>query len=128
MNQVSTAAGDETADEDGHRYIGTFRVTHYCHCTKCCLIWGNNDPNYIAHGSSGMTLIPDYSVAVDPNQIPFGTRLWVVRKDAAGNVISAKEYIAADEGVPAYALDIYRQRHEEASAGGMYFAEVYVIE
>ena len=127
MQNVSTASPNQQADSSGRRYIGTFRVTHYCHCQKCCGVWGNNDPNYNAHGASGLQLIDNYSVSVNKAQIPFGTKLYVVRKDAAGNVISEKEYIAADEGVPAYAIDIYRKTHEAALAGGMYYAEVYII-
>ena len=127
MENVSTASPNQQTDANGRRYIGTFRVTHYCHCQKCCGVWGNNDPNYNAHGASGLPLVSDYSVSVNKAQIPFGTKLYVVRKDSAGNVISEKEYIAADEGVPAYALDIYRKTHEAALSGGMYYAEVYII-
>ena len=127
MENVSTASPNQQTDANGRRYIGTFRVTHYCHCQKCCGVWGNNDPNYNAHGASGLPLVSDYSVSVNQAKIPFGTKLYVVRKDSAGNVISEKEYIAADEGVPAYALDIYRKTHEAALSGGMYYAEVYII-
>ena len=123
-----TAEPGETANEEGRTYLGTFRITGYCHCTRCCGIWGHDDPNYQAHGASGIDLIPDYSVAVNPSQIAYGTRLYVIRRDNAGNIISEHEYLAADEGVDPYCLDLYKRLHSEASAVGMYFAEVYRID
>ncbi|MBR4768690.1 MAG: SH3 domain-containing protein [Lachnospiraceae bacterium] len=127
-NHVSAAPEGQTADENGRRFLGTFRVTGYCHCTKCCGVWGHDDPNYQAHGSSGIDLVDNYTVSVDPKQIPFGTRIYVVRKDGAGNVISENTYLAADQGVPAFCIDIYRRSHEDAFRVSMYYAEVYVIE
>ncbi len=98
-------------------YLGCFRITHYCHCTKCCGVWGSDDPDYPAHGASGLPLVSDYSVAVYVAQIPYGTRL----------LINGREYVAADCGVGANCIDIYRRTHAEASAGGMYYADVYII-
>ena len=107
-------------ETQGERYrsIGYFRVTAYCHCQLCCGVWGSNDPNYQAHGSSGMPLVDNYSVAVNPAQIPYGTRL----------LINGREYIAADSGVGSNCIDIYRQTHEAALSMAMYYAEVFVIE
>ncbi|MBQ6679264.1 MAG: SH3 domain-containing protein [Lachnospiraceae bacterium] len=100
------------------RSVGVFRVTFYCHCQKCCGVWGSNDPNYAAHGASGMALQSDYTVAVNPAQIPYGTRL----------MINGREYIAADCGVGTNCVDIYRRTHAEALAGQMFYAEVFIIE
>lgn len=98
-------------------YIGNFRITHYCHCPLCCGVYGSWDPNYQATGSSGMQLVSNYSVAVNVGQIGYGTRL----------MINGKEYMAADTGVGAGCIDIYHQTHDEALAGGMCYADVYVI-
>lgn len=103
---------------NGLRSVGVFRVTYYCHCQQCCGVWGSNDPNYQAHGASGMLLQGDYTVAVNPAQIPYGTRL----------LINGHEYIAADCGVGTNCVDIYRRTHAEALAGTMYYAEVFIIE
>ncbi len=108
----------KTAGESGLVYLGNFRITAYCHCTRCCGIWGHDDPNYPATGQSGMQLVPGYTVAVDPAQIPFGTRL----------MIDGKEYVAADSGVPAFCIDVYYQTHEQASLGGMHYSDVYLIQ
>ncbi len=111
----STAA--PATDGSNLTYVGTFRITHYCHCTLCCGVWGSNDPNYPAHGASGLPLVSDYSVAVNVAQIPYGTRL----------MINGREYVAADCGVGFNCIDIYRRTHAQASAGGMYYADVYII-
>lgn len=114
--QAALQASKEAAQGQA-RYLGRFMITHYCHCQKCCGIWGSNDPNYAAHGSSGMRLTPNYTVSVNTAQIPYGTRL----------LINGKEYIAADDGAAAGIIDIYMQTHDMALAGGCYTAEVYVL-
>ncbi len=116
--QASVQAQASLAAASGEaRYIGRFMITHYCHCQKCCGIWGSNDPNYAAYGSSGMKLTSGYSVSVNTSQIPYGTRL----------LINGKEYIAADDGVAGGVIDIYMQTHDQALAGGCYTADVYIL-
>lgn len=115
--QAAAQAAAAPADNGGLEYLGTFMITNYCHCPLCCGAYGSWDPNYQAYGSANMPLIPDYSVAVDIGQIPYGTRL----------MINGREYMAADTGVPAGVIDIYHQTHEAALAGGMCYADVYVI-
>ena len=108
----------EAASASGQaQYIGNFRITGYCHCPICCHAWGSNDPNYQAHGSTGMLLQDNYSVAVDASRIAPGTRL----------LINGHEYIAADTGVAGNSIDIYRRLHSDASAIGEYYADVYIL-
>lgn len=113
----TTAPAPVTQTGSNLTYLGSFRITHYCHCTKCCGVWGSDDPNYAAHGASGLPLVSDYSVAVSVAQIPYGTRL----------MINGREYVAADCGVGNNCIDIYRKTHDQALAGGMYYADVYII-
>ncbi len=111
------AAASQAAASGQARYIGRMMITHYCHCQKCCGIWGSNDPNYAAHGSSGMKLVSGYTVSVNTAQIPYGTRL----------LINGKEYIAADDGAACGVVDIYMQTHDQALASGCYTADVYIL-
>lgn len=111
------AAASQAAASGQARYIGRMMITHYCHCQKCCGIWGSNDPNYAAHGSSGMKLVSGYTVSVNTAQIPYGTRL----------LINGKEYIAADDGAASGIVDIYMQTHDQALASGCYTADVYIL-
>ena len=103
------------ANETGQPVLlGTdFTITKYCHCTKCCGKWGNDDPNYVAHGASGMDLTPGVSIAVDPNLIPYGSHV----------LINGKEYIAMDTTDHFYWgshwCDIYCATHDETEIHGL---------
>ena len=115
--QQASAAASAAQQSGEAQYLGNFYITAYCHCPVCCGVWGSNDPNYQAHGSSGMLLQKGYSVAVNLSQIPYGTRL----------LINGKEYMAADTGVGQNMIDIYMQTHDAALASGAYYADVYVL-
>ncbi|MBO7364595.1 MAG: SH3 domain-containing protein [Lachnospiraceae bacterium] len=109
------ALADATGQPQALDYL--YRITHYCHCTICCLEFGVNDPDYPATGSSENYLYPDYSVAVDLDVMPYGTRF----------LINGSEYIAADTGVYFNHIDIYRRTHEYALSGGMYHVVLYIL-
>lgn len=84
--------------------LGTFKITVYCACSKCCGKYAENRPidsngKEIVRGAAGRTLIPYYSIAVDPSVIPLGTKV----------IIDGKEYRADDTGgkVKGNVIDIY---------------------
>ena len=65
-----------------------------------------------------MVLTPGQSIAVNPAQIPYGSKV----------MINGQIYIAADTGVGSNCIDIYTgTNHAVASAGGMYYADVYLV-
>lgn len=92
--------------------LGTFKITVYCACSKCCGKYAENRPidskgNTIVCGAAGRKLIPYYSIAVDPSVIPLGTKV----------IIDGKEYRADDTGgkVKGNVIDIYSGTdHEKA--------------
>jgi 3D (Asp-Asp-Asp) domain-containing protein len=92
--------------------LGTFKITVYCACSKCCGKYAENRPidsngKEIVRGAAGRTLIPYYSIAVDPSVIPLGTKV----------IIDGKEYRADDTGgkVKGNVIDIYSGTdHEKA--------------
>ena len=103
--------------------IGKFRVTAYCSCRRCCSVWADMRPldengNQIVYGSSGEVLTPEYSIAVDKEVIPYGTKVY----------INGKEYIAQDTGVRGNAIDLYMESHEKAKQWGVKELEVFIIE
>ena len=112
------------------------RVTFYCHCTKCCGAWGVNDVNYTPT-RNGIKLREDYTVAVDRNVIPIGTKLLAVMYNN-GQELSRQLFYAADTGVKGLAIDVYRQTHSYCHVGytladvngrmpaGMYRTHYYV--
>ena len=91
-------------------YIGNFRLTAYCPCSKCCGKWGKNRPkdeagNDIVYTASGATAQANKTVAVDTNVIPYGTIL----------LIDGQEYTAQDTGskIKGQVIDIYFDNHEK---------------
>ena len=94
--------------------LGSFRITHYCNCATCC-------GQYAGMGktASGAKLQAGTTIAVDPNVIPYGTKV----------KINGHTYIAQDCGgaVKGNHIDIYCSTHEEALASGTYTPDVFKV-
>ena len=84
----------------------TFKVTHYCGCSKCCGKWSSGSASD-AIGCLGTKLRPYSSIVVDRSIIPLGTVLY----DVNGN-----EYKAEDTGsaIKGNRIDLFVGNHEEA--------------
>lgn len=90
-----------------YAYIGQeFTITHYCGCSVCCGQWSSGSED-TAYGCKGDKLTPYYSVATDPNVIPYGT----IVHDQHGN-----EYKAVDTGsaIKGNKIDLFVGDHQEA--------------
>ena len=101
--------------------LGSFRVTAYCSCEKCCGEWAKNRPNGIVYGAAGVELKAGVSCA---SPLPLGT---VVKVEGLG------EYIVQDRPaqwvIDKYGenqIDIYFDNHEAASAFGLKQLNVYL--
>lgn len=104
--------------------LGEFRLTAYCSCHKCCLVYATNRPidengKEIVYGSIGERLREGYSIAVDPNVIPYRTEV----------VIDGKTYKAQDSGgaIKGNRIDIYFSSHQAALNFGVQYAEVFKV-
>lgn len=115
----------ETVIEPEIEYIslGEYRITAYCACKKCCGKWADSRPlddngNPIVYGASGKVLIPGYSIAVDPDVIPYGTKVY----------IDGREYIAHDTGgaIDGNRIDFYMGSHEDALEWGVQYREIFI--
>lgn len=95
----------------------TFKVTHYCGCSKCCGSWSSGSES-VAYGCKGDKLVSNYSIATDTKVIPYGTLLY----DSEGN-----EYMAQDtgSGVKGYHIDLFVGDHQEALNMGVKEIELY---
>lgn len=93
-------------EEDPELVFESFVATAYCSCEKCCGVWAVGRTGAVV-GSTGRELISQYSVAVDPDVIPYGSIL----VNSCGN-----EYRADDCGgaIKGNHIDIYFSSHEEA--------------
>ena len=97
--------------------LGSFRITAYCSCEKCC----GERPNGIVYGAAGVELKAGVSCA---SPLPLGT---VVEVEGLG------EYIVQDRPaqwvIDKYGenqIDIYFDNHEAASAFGLKQLNVYL--
>ena len=98
--------------------LGEFKLTSYCSCHLCCGEWAYNRPNGIVYGAIGEELKEDYSIAVDPSVIPYGTEV----------IINGKVYKAQDcgGGIKGNEIDIYFENHNDALEFGVKYAEIFV--
>ncbi len=110
----------EAPTEVEKELLGTFRITAYCSCKKCCGKWADNRPNGIVYGASGAELVAGVSVA---SPLPFGTEIYI---DGLG------EYVVQDRlaqwVVDKYGdklIDVYFDNHEEAWKFGCKYLDVY---
>ena len=103
--------------------LGKFKLTAYCSCEVCCNEYAHNRPvdkngNKIVYGAIGEVLKEGYSIAVDPNIIPYRTEV----------IINGRAYKAQDCGgaIKGNRIDIYFENHRDALEFGVQYAEVFV--
>ena len=96
------------------KYLGKFYITHYCPCEQCCGVGGGRIT------ASGTVPKAGRTVGVNPNLIPYGTKLRIGGKDG---------YVAEDTGggIGTYHIDIFCNSHQEALNAGVGYKKVYVI-
>lgn len=92
-----------------YKYIGEFKITHYCICSKCC----GKSPSHPSYGvtATKTKATPGRTIAVDPRKIPYGTKV----------VIDGHTYIAEDCGgaIKGNKIDICVSSHNEAMQKGV---------
>lgn len=103
--------------------LGTFKLTAYCPCEICCGYWATVRPKDkngtpIIYTSSGAVAKAGTTIAVDPNVIPYGSKI----------KINDKIYIAQDSGsaITGKKIDIYTTSHNVALEHGVKEAEVFI--
>ena len=91
--------------------LGTYKITAYCGCAKCC---GKTD----GITASGTHVTAGRTVAAPP-EIPFGTQL----------MINGHIYTVEDRGgaIKGNRIDIYFESHEEAERFGVQSIEVFKV-
>lgn len=94
--------------------LGEFRITAYCHCSKCCGKWADGVTFTETVATEGRT------IAVDPDVIQLGSTV----------EINGVEYVAEDIGsaIRGNRIDLYMSSHEEALDWGVQYYDVYTVE
>ncbi len=112
-DDVLVGSVEEVSDGATLTPLGTFKLTFYCPCSICCGPYTNGIT------STGVTAQTNHTIAVDPSQIPYGSKV----------VINDQIYVAEDCGgaITENRIDIYVATHEEADALGVQYAEVYLL-
>lgn len=96
-------------EEEPIYYLGNFKLTAYCACSKCCGKWAGGET------ASGTT--PTQGKTVAMAGVPFGTRL----------CINDHIYTVEDRGTAYGHVDIFFSNHSEALQFGMQYADVYEV-
>ena len=100
-------SGSDQIPAVSYAYLGQeFTVTHYCGCSICCGQWSSGSESE-AYGCKGDKLTPYYSIAADPDIIPYGT----IVHDQDGN-----SYKVVDTGsaIKGNKVDLFVGDHKEA--------------
>lgn len=110
--EVGTAVA--VSSEASLKSLGTFKITHYCPCSICCGPWADGIT------STGKTAVTNHTIAVDPTQIPYGSKV----------VINGQVYVAEDCGgaIKKNCIDIYVATHAEGQNKGVYYTDVYLLQ
>lgn len=92
--------------------LGTFKLTAYCPCPKCCGEWADGITYTGTEATAGRT------VAVDPKVIPLGSTVY----------INGSAYVAEDIGgaIKGNRIDVYFPDHQTALQFGVQHAEVEI--
>ncbi len=104
---------DKSKQEESNLvYMGRFKLTAYCACKSCC----NKTDGITASGTKAKQ---GRTIAVDPKQIPYGTKV----------VINGHTYVAEDCGgsIKNNRIDIFFDSHKEALNFGVQYADVYIV-
>jgi len=94
-------------------YIGKFKITHYCACSKCCGK-SNGITATGTHATAGRT------IAADPSVLPYGSKVMI-----NGHIYTVED---CGGGVGGSHIDIFCSSHSEALQKGTYYTDVYWAE
>lgn len=93
-------------------YIGTFKLTFYCHCSKCC---GKSD----GITASGARVQEGVTIATNQSEIPMGTSVYI---EGFG------KRVAQDTGgFGSKTIDVYVSSHSKAYELGVQYKKVYKL-
>lgn len=111
--KTTTTKKTTTTTTSNLKYMGKFELTAYCHCRTCNGKWAYKPTKSGTMPKEGRT------IAVDPNVIPLGTKVY----------INGHMYIAEDTGsaIKGKKIDVFLNSHADTKKfGRKYNVEVYI--
>lgn len=111
-DETTEDENDNASDDDNNlEYVGNFKVTAYCSCSKCC-----GKSNGIT--ASGKKATVGRTIAADTSKFPLGTEL----------VFNGNTYVVEDTGgsINGNRIDLYMGSHQEALNWGVRYCDVYI--
>lgn len=111
--ELQTKVDELKKQQSKRKFVGNFKITHYCPCTTCNGSWGSKT-------ALGTTMTPYRTIAVDPKVIPLGSKVEV----------NGKTYIAEDTGeaIKGNRIDICVSSHSECyRLGVLHNVPVYIV-
>ena len=115
VNIVETSTKPNTTNiDDNQIYIGRFKLTAYCPCSKCSGTWGKQT-------ATGTTATEGRTVGVDPDIVEYGTELYI---DGVGVRIAED----TGSGVNSKHIDIFMDSHSDCLEFGVKYADVYIVQ
>lgn len=97
--------------------LGTFKVTHYCACSRCC---GKSD----GITATGTKATAGRTIAVDPRLIPYGTKVLLRYSDGTEHTYRAEDCGGA---IKQKRVDVFVESHRAAVNAGVKTAEVFLV-
>ena len=118
---TQTPVASQVAEEP-LQYIGEFCITHYCACKRCC--GKSEDDPWYGITATGTVATEGRTIAVDPDVIPYGSRVAVFYDD--GRIA---QYVAEDCGgaIDGLEVDVFIADHDRAWALGVKSGSVYIV-
>lgn len=110
--EAETKAAPEAVLETEPQHLGTFKLTAYCSCPKCCGEWADGVTYTGTEATEGRT------IAVDPDVIPLGSSVY----------IDGREYVAEDIGgaIQGNRIDVFFDSHSAALEFGVQYTEISI--
>ncbi len=99
--------------DDNRIYVGNFKITHYCSCSKCC-------GPYVGKTAWGGKLTPGYTIAVDPKVID---KLSTVIIDGYGVRVAED----CGDAIKGNRIDVAVSSHAEALRLGVVYRDVWIV-
>lgn len=99
-----------TNEQINNYYMGKYRITFYCGCSKCNGKWTGQPTASGVYPKQGITIATG-------REFSFGTKI----------MINNHIYTVQDRGVPNGCIDIYLNSHQECYRRGLYYTDIYLI-